>query len=130
MVTGPGMKKKKTHFICQMFLSLNLKILKYLTKRRILLIKLWRLQYFPLQWKAAQFILIQKPGKALQLTSSYRPISPLPILSKDLEICWDKTYYIYFQCNLATTIFCSSVENSPAYTFPKTWQITSANKLI
>lgn len=45
-----------------------------------------RLQHFPLQWKIAQVILLLKPGKPPQQTSSYRPISLLPILSKVLEI--------------------------------------------
>jgi hypothetical protein len=40
--------------------------------------------YFPAQWKAAQIILILKPGKPNELTS-YRPISLLPIISKVSE---------------------------------------------
>lgn len=41
--------------------------------------------YFPSQWKVAQVIMIQKPGKDPTETSSYRPISLLPILSKIFE---------------------------------------------
>lgn len=44
-----------------------------------------RLCYFPSQWKVAQIILIHKPGKPTEETSSYRPISLLPIISKILE---------------------------------------------
>lgn len=44
-----------------------------------------RLGYFPMQWKVAQVILIQKPGKDPSEVSSYRPISLLPILSKVYE---------------------------------------------
>ena len=43
------------------------------------------LQCCPVQWKAAQVILIQKAGKPAHETFSYRPISLLPILSKVLE---------------------------------------------
>lgn len=45
----------------------------------------FRLQHFPLQWKVAQIILIQKPGKPSDQTTSYRPISLLPAISKVLE---------------------------------------------
>jgi hypothetical protein len=41
--------------------------------------------YFPAQWKAAQIILILKPGKPPNELTSYRPISPLPIVPKDFE---------------------------------------------
>lgn len=51
---------------------------------------IFRLQYFPLQWKLAQVIVILKPGKPAYETSSYRPISLLPILSKVLEILIQK----------------------------------------
>lgn len=44
-----------------------------------------RLSYFPDQWKVAQIILINKPGKAAEDVRSYRPISLLPILSKVFE---------------------------------------------
>ena len=45
-----------------------------------------KLKYFPLRWKVAKVILIQKPGKPPTDTCSYRPRSFLPILSKALEI--------------------------------------------
>lgn len=44
-----------------------------------------RLSYFPSQWKVAQIIMIQKPGKKENEVESYRPISLLPILSKLFE---------------------------------------------
>lgn len=44
-----------------------------------------RLNYFPDQWKVAQIILINKPGKPSVDVKSYRPISLLPILSKVFE---------------------------------------------
>jgi hypothetical protein len=44
-----------------------------------------RLCYFPAQWKYAQIIMISTPGKPQTETSSYRPISLLPVLSKIIE---------------------------------------------
>lgn len=44
-----------------------------------------RLEVFPMQWKMAQIIMIQKPGKPAEEVTSYRPISLLPILSKLFE---------------------------------------------
>jgi len=44
-----------------------------------------RLRYFPVQWKISEIIMIQKPGKPAEETTSYRPISLLPIFSKLLE---------------------------------------------
>ena len=41
--------------------------------------------YFPSQWKVAQIILIEKPGKCPDLVTSYRPISLLPAISKICE---------------------------------------------
>lgn len=41
--------------------------------------------YFPALWKVSQVIMIHKPGKPPHITSSYRPISLLPIMSKILE---------------------------------------------
>lgn len=43
------------------------------------LIQLW---YFPLQWKSAKIILLLKPGKPIEIPSSYTPISLLPISFK------------------------------------------------
>ena len=66
------------------------KILKELPRKGILLITfifnaILRLEYFPLQWKVAQVIVIPKPGKPLNDVSSYRPISLLPVISKLFE---------------------------------------------
>ncbi|KAJ8713310.1 hypothetical protein PYW07_013680 [Mythimna separata] len=44
-----------------------------------------RLEHFPGQWKIAQIIMIPKPGKPLEQTNSYRPISLLPVIGKLFE---------------------------------------------
>lgn len=44
-----------------------------------------RLSYFPLLWKFSNIIMIQKPNKPPDSTSSYRPISLLPFFAKILE---------------------------------------------
>ena len=44
-----------------------------------------REKYYPILWKISEIIMIQKPGKNPDDTTSYRPISLLPILSKLLE---------------------------------------------
>jgi hypothetical protein len=44
-----------------------------------------RMGYFSVQWKVVQIIMIPEPGKPLEETSSYRPISLLPIMSKIFE---------------------------------------------
>ena len=44
-----------------------------------------RLEYYPKTWKTSQITLIPKVGKPIHETSSYRPISLLPTLSKLLE---------------------------------------------
>lgn len=44
-----------------------------------------RLSYFPLLWKFSNIIMIQKPNKPPDSTSSYRPISLQPFFSKLLE---------------------------------------------
>jgi hypothetical protein len=44
-----------------------------------------RLSYFPLLWKFSKIIIIQKPNKPADTTSSYRPIILLPFLAKILE---------------------------------------------
>jgi hypothetical protein len=41
--------------------------------------------YFPVQWKVAQVVLILKPGKHPNELASYRPINLLPIVSKVCE---------------------------------------------
>ena len=43
------------------------------------------LEYYPKAWKASLITLIPKPGKPIYETSSYRPISLLPTLSKLFE---------------------------------------------
>lgn len=45
----------------------------------------FRLKHVPDLWKVAEVIMIAKPGKPPHLTSSYRPISLLPIMSKLFE---------------------------------------------
>jgi hypothetical protein len=44
-----------------------------------------RLGYYPIQWKLAQIIMVDKRGKHPTETNSYRPISLLSILSKIFE---------------------------------------------
>ena len=44
-----------------------------------------RLEYYPKTWKTSQITLIPEPGKPIYETSSYRPISLLPTLSKLFE---------------------------------------------
>ena len=44
-----------------------------------------RLKYVPSQWKAAEVIMVPKPGKPVNDVTSYRPISLLPIMSKLFE---------------------------------------------
>ncbi|KAL4085161.1 hypothetical protein QTP88_027453 [Uroleucon formosanum] len=44
-----------------------------------------RLSYFPPLWKISTIILVHKPGKPKNTTSSYRPISLLPSLGKLFE---------------------------------------------
>ena len=45
---------------------------------------LWR-GYVPPQWKVAEIIVIQKPGKPVEDMKSYRPISLLPVTSKVMK---------------------------------------------
>ena len=71
--------------------GINGKLIKELPNKAIRFITILmnsaiRLNYFPNQWKVAQIILINKPGKQPELVTSYRPISLLPILSKLYEI--------------------------------------------
>ena len=44
-----------------------------------------RIEYFPCHWKVGEIIMMAKPGKNPEYIVSYRPISPLPFLSKILE---------------------------------------------
>lgn len=65
-------------------------LLKHLPKKGLLLIlailnACLRLSFYPSQWKIAQVIMIQKPGKPPQDVTSYRPISLLPVVGKILE---------------------------------------------
>lgn len=66
------------------------KVLKELPKKTTVIVTeifnaVLRIQYFPIQWKFGQIILIQKPGKPPTEKTSYRPITLLPCLSKLLE---------------------------------------------
>lgn len=65
-------------------------ILRNLPKKAIVFITILfnavlRISYFPRIWKVSQIKMVPKPGKPPHLTSSYRPISLLPVLSKVLE---------------------------------------------
>ncbi|KAL4127101.1 hypothetical protein QTP88_011299 [Uroleucon formosanum] len=65
-------------------------VVKCLPKRAIVHIthifnSIIRLSYFPLLWKFSTIIMIHKPNKPADTTSSYRPISLLPFLAKILE---------------------------------------------
>lgn len=62
--------------------ELPLKATRYLT---IIINAVFRIGYFPKQWKTALVILIPKPGKSPDVVTSYRPISLLPIISKICE---------------------------------------------
>lgn len=44
-----------------------------------------RVCHFPIQWKFSIIVLFHKPDKPIHQTSSYRPISLLPLLSKVFE---------------------------------------------
>jgi hypothetical protein len=44
---------------------------------------MFRLCYFPVQWKYAQIIMIAKPGNPPTEASSYRPISLLQLIQTD-----------------------------------------------
>lgn len=66
------------------------KVLQELPKQGILLITfifnaILRLEYFPLQWKVAEIVVVPKAGKPPNDVSSYRPISLLPTMSKLFE---------------------------------------------
>lgn len=65
-------------------------VLKELPRKGIVFLTLifnaiLRLEYFPLQWRLAQIVVVLKPGKPPNQTSSYRPISLLPVTSKVFE---------------------------------------------
>lgn len=44
-----------------------------------------RVSYWPITWKYAEIVMIQKPNKSPEEVTSYRPISLLPALSKIFE---------------------------------------------
>ena len=58
---------------------------KAIVKLTTLINASFRLKYVPDMWKVAEVIMILKPGKPPQETTSYRPISLLPIISKIFE---------------------------------------------
>lgn len=65
-------------------------ILKNLTRKSLVKIchlmnASFRLKYVPQLWKVAEVLMIPKPGKPPNETTSYRPISLLPVLSKVFE---------------------------------------------
>lgn len=69
---------------------IDAKVAKNLTWKSILYLtnvynSILRLDYFPVKWKMAEFIMILKTGKPENNISSYRPISLLPIFSKIFE---------------------------------------------
>ncbi|KAL4127114.1 hypothetical protein QTP88_011312 [Uroleucon formosanum] len=70
--------------------SITNNILKKLTNKAILNIThifnaMLRLSYFPPLWKISTIILVHKPGKPKNTTSSYRPIGLLPSLVGSFE---------------------------------------------
>lgn len=58
---------------------------KSLVKLTNLINAAFRLKYVPQIWKVAEVIMIPKPGKPPHETSSYRPISLLPVMGKLFE---------------------------------------------
>ena len=69
---------------------LTSQILRQLPKKAIIFLTylyncILRTTNFPLVWKHSIIVLFPKPGKPVNNTSSYRPISLLPILSKIFE---------------------------------------------
>lgn len=58
---------------------------KAIVKLTTLVNATFRLKYVPDLWKVAEVIMIPKPGKPPHETTSYRPISLLPIMSKLFE---------------------------------------------
>ena len=82
------------------------KMLKELPDKSIKLISyifnaIMKVGYFPSDWKIAQIIMIPKPGKDVTQTSSYRPISLLPILSKLFEkMLLTKLQYVLDEKNI------------------------------
>nr|KAF7389767.1 hypothetical protein H0235_018251 [Vespula pensylvanica] len=69
---------------------LNTKKIKYIT---ILFNTIMRLEYFPLQWKSAKIILLLKPGKPIEIPSSYTPISiSFKIPRKNHSEAFNKTH--------------------------------------
>jgi hypothetical protein len=59
-------------------------------------------RHFPAQWKVAQIILILKPGKTPNDSTSYHPISLLPILSKVFETTSKLSHLLHCTSKLDT----------------------------
>lgn len=57
---------------------------------------IFRICHFPDVWKISQVIMIPKPGKPVEETSSYRPISLTPVLSK----LWEKVFLTRLKASL------------------------------
>lgn len=88
------------------------RIIKQLPKKAIIHLShifnsILRLSYIPHTWKHSLIVLIHKTGKPSDLTSSYRPISLLPSLSKILEKILLKRIYPIIAANniIPTTQF-------------------------
>lgn len=69
---------------------IDAKLLKQLPRKAVIFVTTifnacLKLSIFPAHWKIAQVIMVPKPGKPPHETSSYRPISLLPVMGKLLE---------------------------------------------
>jgi hypothetical protein len=106
-------------------------ILRQLPRKAIVLLTIIfngmvRLSYFQLAWKFALIILIHKPGKPLNETSPYRPISLLPIPSKLCErllLTIQQTHRIVHKiaASLEDRNLCTAVFLDVAQAFDKVW---------
>lgn len=70
--------------------QITAEVLKMLPKKIVAFITslsnaILRTSHYPSQWKVATIIMIPKPAKPINLVSSYRPISLLPVMSKIFE---------------------------------------------
>lgn len=84
--------------------SINGKVLKELPKKAILFLTILfnailRIGHFPTQWKLSEIIMIGKPGKPPNQTTSYRPISLLPVTSKIFEKLFLKRLLVVIEKN-------------------------------
>jgi len=81
-------------------------MIKNLLKKAIILLtyiynSILRLSYIPSTWKHSIIVLIHKPGKPPEASSSYRPISLLPSFSKIFEkVLLKKIYPIINDLNI------------------------------